>query len=346
MAQYTPILAEEFNAVRSTIVEAIGDGGGNRNFGLGITPISTTVSAGQLISPAEFTNLAWDINTGYYYQYGEVAPLADIVQGGTITWANLVSYQNRAQQVRSGVSSGFTYYDVDFGKLGGYPNMFDTSTGQRALEQGWGGGLDGATGGQWVLRVKVKFFNDNHLRYFFNGGGFIEPYMFDFSGVGNPQSSPINKDYAYVQLLYTSNGVPIDKTKWWANGGSGGPGTSSGYNVLYSTADIEILDGSLYQGASSSMTIRHRMIYDTAGEIKIETTVTDLQQFTSTGSTSPAPPIGIRTIYNLLVSYPNADAPRAFPEGGGSFPIGSAVQLAPPSFENWDGGIIEWVKVY
>jgi hypothetical protein len=345
MAQYTPILAEEFNAVRSTIVEAIGTGGGNRNFGLGVTPTSTTVSAGQLISPAEFTNLAWDINTGYYYQYGELAPLANIVQGGTITWANLVSYQNRAQQVRSGVSSGFTYYDIVISKIGGYPNLATADYSQKILAKNWGGGLGGATGGQWVIQSKFKFQNDDQLRYFFNGGGIIEPIMFpQSSDSGNPQSSPINKDYAYTQLLYTSNGVPLNKTIWWANGGSGGPGTSSGYNVLYSTADVEILDGSLYQGASSSMTIRHRMIYDTAGEIKIETTVTDLQQFTSSGSASPAPPIGLSTVYVMSVLYPNGSTP-----GDGFSTLGSPVSITAPTIENWTGGSGSspaWVKVY
>jgi hypothetical protein len=95
MAQFTTALASDFNTVRNTVTTVLGAGSGTRGYGSPIA--SSTVSAGQLIRPAEFTSLTTDINACYRLINGANATtLASIVQGGTVTWANFLTYQQAA----------------------------------------------------------------------------------------------------------------------------------------------------------------------------------------------------------------------------------------------------------
>jgi hypothetical protein len=95
MAQFTTALASDFNTVRNTVATVLGTGSGTRGYGSPVN--SVTVSAGQLIRPTEFTSLTTDINACYRLINGANATtLASIVQGGTITWANFLTYQQAA----------------------------------------------------------------------------------------------------------------------------------------------------------------------------------------------------------------------------------------------------------
>jgi hypothetical protein len=97
MAQYTKVLADEFNTIRSTVANVLGTGAGTRGYGSPIT--SSEVAVGQKIKPTEFTALKADVNACYNHITGANASLNSIVAGNKISWANIVTYQVAAAYI-------------------------------------------------------------------------------------------------------------------------------------------------------------------------------------------------------------------------------------------------------
>jgi hypothetical protein len=151
MAQYTKILADEFNTIRSTVIGVLGTGSGNR--GYGSPTVSTAVSAGNTISQAEFNSLKTDINACYNHIAGTNATLNSVVANGSMTWANILTYQNAA-----------TYIDTNRDTNGGSKTG---ATSQTILPAGWGN----ASGNRIATMTgTITFASAAAMRFYFNQG--------------------------------------------------------------------------------------------------------------------------------------------------------------------------------
>jgi hypothetical protein len=156
MAQYTTVLANEFNAVRNTVATVLGTGSGTRGYGSPVT--SYTVAAGNNIGVAEFTALKTDINCCYNHITNGNATLNSIVAGGQITWANLVSYQTAA-----------TYIDTNRDTIA-FAASASPFIGSANLPAGWGN----ASGNRVATaNFTLTFTNTEAMRFYFNQGGII-----------------------------------------------------------------------------------------------------------------------------------------------------------------------------
>lgn len=155
MAQYTTALASDFNSIQSTLANVLGYGGGD---GWGSPVNSYQVSVGQQIGHAEYAALATDINTAYNFIFGSNASLASVVQGGEITWANFVSYQNAVSSI----------YQYRHSAAGGVYNYNYTTLGSNTLAQGWGNASGNVRYGQscyiqWPsYAAQQEFWNQNN----------------------------------------------------------------------------------------------------------------------------------------------------------------------------------------
>ena len=201
MAQYTTILANEFNTVRNTVATVLGTGSGTRGYGSPVT--SYTVAAGNNIGVAEYTALTTDINRCYGHINGGSATLNSIVSGGTVTWANLVSYQVAA-----------TFIDNNRDTNGGAVTSSQTS---KVLPAGWGN----ASGNRVATAIfNITFTDAEAKRYFFNQGSYIT-----LSGSGQDSSGPSIKSNVFGAL---ANGVSntYNRTNYRT---TGDPGTQSQY---------------------------------------------------------------------------------------------------------------------
>jgi hypothetical protein len=200
MAQYTTVLANEFNAVRNTVATVLGTGSGTR--GYGSTVDSYTVAAGGSIGAAEFTALKTDINRCYRHITNGDATLNSVVTGGQITWANLVSYQTAA-----------TYVDTNRDTNGGAVTSSQTS---KVLPAGWGN----ASGNRVATALFTITFTDAEAkRYFFNQNSYITLSGSGAATGGTPKSN------AFGTL---ANGVSntYNRTNYRT---TGDPGTQSQY---------------------------------------------------------------------------------------------------------------------
>ena len=126
MAQYSTVLADEFNTIRNTVRDVLGTGSTTRGYGSPVT--STEVVAGQKIKPDEYTALATDINVCYNHIAGSNASLNSVVKGGKVTWANIVTYQVAA-----------TYIDTNR-DTNGNTGSASSASGDFQFPSGWGSG--------------------------------------------------------------------------------------------------------------------------------------------------------------------------------------------------------------
>jgi hypothetical protein len=156
MAQYTTILANEFNSIRSTVASVLGTGVGSRGYGSPVT--SYAVSTGSNISYAEFDALKTDINVCYGHIAGSASSVASVVAGGDISWSNIVTYQVAA-----------TYIDTnrDSSVAG------TTASDSKVLPAGWGN----ASGNRVAtLTGSFNWSSADAMRYFFNQNGYLNIY--------------------------------------------------------------------------------------------------------------------------------------------------------------------------
>ena len=195
MAQYTTVLANEFNTVRTTVANVLGTGATTRGYGSSIT--SYAVSTGSNISPAEFTALTTDINTCYrHITNADATGLASVVSGNVITWSNIVTYQVAA-----------TYIDTNRDTNGG--TVTNPAATSKVLSAGWGN-----ASGNRIATVTGTFTwaNADAMRFYFNQNSKLI-----MSGTGATTGGTA-KDNAFGTLA-TGVSLVFDKTNYRAGTG-------------------------------------------------------------------------------------------------------------------------------
>jgi hypothetical protein len=151
MAQYTVILANEYNAVQSTVANVLGTGSSGRGYGASVT--SSQVTAGATITKAHFDNLRTDIDKCYNHIANSPSSVTNVVSGNNIAWSNIVTYQVAA-----------TYVDTNRDTNGG---AITQTFSQTTLPSGWGN----ASGNRIAtMNGTYNFSSANAMRYFFNQG--------------------------------------------------------------------------------------------------------------------------------------------------------------------------------
>jgi hypothetical protein len=155
MAQYTQALANDFNTIQGTLANVLGTGSSTK--GYGSTVNSFTVTKGNPISHAEFTALTTDINTCYrHITNANCSTLASVVRGGTVSWANFVTYQ-----------TAIAYINNNSDTNGGTTTSASDAT---TLPAGWGN----ASGNRIATQTgTITFATAEAMRFFFNQGNTI-----------------------------------------------------------------------------------------------------------------------------------------------------------------------------
>jgi hypothetical protein len=148
------ISADDFNSIRNKIVPVIGPGSGNSGYGQ--TVRSSAVSAGNIVTKAQWDNLRFDIYNALIHQTGTVPSITDVA-------ANSV--------IRFGASQPNFQYDTL--ATTAVANRFNLGTGRFAT-------LPGATASRsftWATSatatITVAFSTADQARFFFNSGGKI-----------------------------------------------------------------------------------------------------------------------------------------------------------------------------
>lgn len=185
MAQFTTALASDFNTVRNTVTTVLGTGASTRGYGSPIA--SSTVSVGQQITPTEFSTLTTDINACYrHITNANASTLASIVQGGTITWANFLTYQQAA-----------TFIDNNRDTNGGAVTVGGAVAG--VLPAGWGR----AASLRFASRTGTfSWSSAEDMRFFFNQAGQLRLTGSGAAG-GNTKSAAFKAIADTVSLNYT-----------------------------------------------------------------------------------------------------------------------------------------------
>lgn len=186
MAQFTKALADDFNTVRNTVTNVLGTGSGTKGYGSPLN--SSTVTAGQKITPTEFSSLTTDINACYrHITNANASTLASIVTGGTITWANFVTYQQAATYIN-------TNSDTNGGAVTNPAALY------KALPAGWGN----ASGNRVATNVvSISWASADAMRYFFNQGGQLKAFGEIRGATGNPKNDAFIAMVNAVNLAYT-----------------------------------------------------------------------------------------------------------------------------------------------
>jgi hypothetical protein len=156
MAQYTTALKDDFNTVRNAVRDVLGTGSGDSGYGSPLT--SYTVAKGDTISHLEYDALTTDINVCYNHIANTNATLASVVQGGTVTWANFLTYQAAAEYI--------TTYRATFGGPRTAPGH-----GGKTFAAGWG-----QLSGNVFARCTgtIDWASAEACRFYFNQGNYLE----------------------------------------------------------------------------------------------------------------------------------------------------------------------------
>jgi hypothetical protein len=314
MAQYTTILAEEYNVMRRTMAKVLGRISFPSTYGYNVPGqvVSSEVLAGMTIQNEHFENLQADINTARYWQVGSVPAITSPVAGNIIYWSNIVAYQNAVNAAESSAASHV------WGQSNG---LTETNTGVK--NQGPWGGPAGNTGYGYAViqyQTSITFSDAWELQAFLNLGGFIQPQIYTDS-VGTT-----GKDIAFRYVIGQLNSININWSRWWNNlGGASGVGTT--YSVSASSEDSASY--SPYNTPSRRITGTIAFTWDSDRVFKVSYNFYDYDIGTSTnGYTTP----GIADTTSVIVRafYPNGSAPP-------SPNLGSAIVKSAPTFSATQG---------
>jgi hypothetical protein len=154
MAQYTTALKDDFNTVRNAVSDVLGTGSGDSGYGSPVT--SYTVAKGDTISYLEYDALKTDINRCYNHIANTDATLASVVQGGSVTWANFVTYQAAATYITNNRLS--------------FAGPRTSTSGSKTFASGWG-----QLSGNVFARCTgvISWASADACRYFFNQGNYL-----------------------------------------------------------------------------------------------------------------------------------------------------------------------------
>ena len=226
MAQYTTILANEFNAIQTTVSNVLGTGSSTR--GYGSTVSSSQVSTGTNITKTQFDNLKTDLDRCYGHISGGSSGATSVVVGNDIAWSNIVTYQVAA-----------TYVDTNRDSNGG---TVTSSQSSKVLSAGWG---NASTNRVASVNFTITFSSANAMRYYFNQNSYISLSGSGAATGGTPKSN------AFGTL---ANGVSasVNQSNYRAGTGSDQVQTTSVTPYNSGTADgISVslsFNGSIVQG--------------------------------------------------------------------------------------------------
>jgi hypothetical protein len=322
MAQYTPVLAAEYNSIQLDVTKVLGDRFADTNvraYGYGALTSSTAVVVGQRITATEWGLLAQDVRGAYFYQTAtDYGVPTNVVQGNKIFWANVVAYQNAASTI---VSNAANPASIPFSNL-----AIQTYTDRS--KSVW------PDYGTYYLSRKYVFTGAAHMRHFFNSGGYVKA---NFShGIAAPVSG--TKDYAYILMLIVA-AQNFGRLEWINAGGLSGLNGGQ-YTITTTTGDSNPTDA--YTGDSPhkiSVTIVYTL-NTVSAELLFDLTVKDEATVTTDGVTA-APFIGVGTVANCLAVYANGVQPI---DGSSvAIPGTGPVYVAPPTITgNGPAGTDDW----
>jgi hypothetical protein len=203
MAQYSQIMADEYNAVRTKVKGIVETGTGDK--GYGGTMSSSDVQKGDMITELQFDNLRGDIDKAVRHQTGLVSALTNVSSGTVIYWATLVSYDLKADEIttnRDNVYTGAT--------TGSYVKQLDVvNGGSTTLSSGWGVNASNQTKG--TQSYNITFTTSDKARYFFNSGGYLK-LTFSRNSPGSPNTKTVGWQ-GIIDNMQTQ-AFTFDKTKY------------------------------------------------------------------------------------------------------------------------------------
>jgi hypothetical protein len=317
MAQYTTILAEEYNAMRRTMGKILGPSAAQNRYGYNTSlSVSSDVAVHQLIKKDEWENLKADINTARWWQTGAVPSITSPVKGDTITWANVVTYQNAVN-----AADGDAYTQVKYAvpaKFGyDYPFLTQTYV-DASFSAPWGGNADSHPSGYVEKRYQGRytFSSKEELIAYFNLGAYLVPSIV-CTGTGTT-----TKDSSYIYVINAINGIAITWNTWW-NSMGGSSNTSGSYVISATTQGVSTYSpynvSSRHIEASATFTWNGNNIIDIFYNIK------DYDVNYTTDGVTPAIQINYATRGSLFAFTPNASTlPSGTP--------GSAITKSSPTF--------------
>lgn len=181
MAQFTDIMASEYNAVQTKVNNIVGSGSGNKGYGGSMT--SSAVAAGNLITEAQFDNLRSDIDKAVRHQTGLLSSLTNVSQGNVIYWATLLSYDLKADEITA--NSDTVYTGATVGSFVSQVSVING--GSTTLSAGWG--LNTANQRYGQQSYNVTFTTADKARQFFNSGGYLKITLSQTGSSGNTKST-------------------------------------------------------------------------------------------------------------------------------------------------------------
>jgi len=164
------IEAEDFNTIRTKIVNILGTGVGN--FGYGQTLQSSTVSPGETVTASQWNNLRWDIYNTLYHQIGEEPSIV------VATEENVIAY-----------SAGDPNFQYNSRVDQAADDRFELGVGQFAIETGISVSESVSFSSIARLTITIDFNTADQARYFFNSGGKIRFTSTRSGGSSNPQNT-------------------------------------------------------------------------------------------------------------------------------------------------------------
>lgn len=164
------ISASDYNTIRNKIINVIGTGVGNSGYGQ--TTFSTSVSAGNTVTKAQWDALRYDIYNSLLHQLGSPPSIVTAATGGVISY---------------GAGNPNTQYDTLADQA--ISNRFDLGAGQFVTETIGSESYSSSWYSSVSSTVTVTFNTAEEARFFFNSGGKIRFASSRSGGSGTAQNS-------------------------------------------------------------------------------------------------------------------------------------------------------------
>jgi hypothetical protein len=323
MAQYTTILAEEYNSLKRTMAKILGPATAQNRYGYNTSLLtSSDVSGGQLIKKDEWITLKADINTARFYQARTLPTVTVPVKGDTIYWADVVTYQNAVSTAETAAYNQTTYTEP--GKYSTTYVHLGSTQGGDGFSGPWGGGTDGVR----VLKryhSRVTWGSTAELIAFFNLGGYVFPSIYA-TGTGTT-----TKDSAVNYICTVIGGISINWTTWWNSLG----GAANTGNIAYTVTATTTGNATYSPYNTSGRQIEGAVSYYWNGSntIEIYASVADFDTSANPTWGTPAVPIHYGVTAITVARYPNGPAPSSVYSGAS----GSAIAKTAPTISSPEG---------
>jgi len=193
MAVNDKITRNEYNNIRTKVINVLGAGSGNTGYGQPIR--SSTVGVSNKVTINEWGNLKYDIINAYVHQNGSAPSLPDAVENASIRY--------------NATDAPVAYWDTVATNL--QTNRFAIHTSQKITTNHGSNSItfpNATYGSYWgqaagsdelSCLVTVSFTTSNEARYFFNSGGYINFSSSRTGGSTTPQNT------SWTSLLSTGS---------------------------------------------------------------------------------------------------------------------------------------------